>query len=163
MPRAKLWLGEDPRGRLYMGRQRIKEKAQKRYSKEDVEVARQVGAFLKQCRDTEFLYFTTKQGRVYLPASLAKQVASIVLPMKSDQADTLSPWADIFVDTFSYVFFPSTGKGLDAADEYHLFDRRIREKDGKVYLGSDEGTMVITLPVNADAILKALQQANLMD
>jgi len=44
-----------------------------------------------------------------------------------------------------------------------LFDRRIREKDGKVYLGSDEGTMVITLPVNADAILKALQQANLMD
>jgi GNAT superfamily N-acetyltransferase/2'-5' RNA ligase len=140
-----------------------KEKAQKRYSKGAEQEAQQVGTYLKEHPDQEFLYFMSKSGRVYLPVSLAKQVATISIP-STGQKDTLSPWAFITVDTFKYVFFPSTGKGIDAADDYHIFDPRLREKDGKVYMtGNDEGTLIVTLPPNADAILKALKQADLLN
>lgn len=57
------------------------------------------------------------------------------------------------VDTYDYVFFPSTGEGLDAADDKKIMDPStddkkimdpsIRDKDGLLYLGGADGVKVV--------------------
>lgn len=47
------------------------------------------------------------------------------------------------VDTYDYVFFPSTGEGLDAADDKKIMDPSIRDKDGHLYLGGADGVKVV--------------------
>lgn len=95
--------------------------------------------------------------------SLAKQKCLIAFPNTEDKKDNLADWESSFVDTFSYVFFPSTGKALDAADKFHLFDPRIRETDGKVYLAGAEGISEVTLPANAYQVLKELKKRGYLD
>jgi hypothetical protein len=48
-----------------------------------------------------------------------------------------------FVDTYDFVFFPSTKKGLEAADKYKLDDEKLRDKDGFLYLAGADGVKVV--------------------
>lgn len=48
------------------------------------------------------------------------------------------------VDTYDYVFFPSTGKGVDAADDF--LTKKHVDKDGNIYLGGSEGVTVLSDP-----------------
>ena len=48
------------------------------------------------------------------------------------------------VDTFDYVIFPSTGSGIDAADED--LSARHMDVDGKIYLAGSNGILVISNP-----------------
>jgi hypothetical protein len=78
---------------------------------------------------------------------------------KRKRVPTASEWMDGgMCDTFHYVFFPSTGKGIDAADTYSLLDPRMRETDGHVYLAGSEGVIIVTLPSDADVIFAKLQK-----
>lgn len=48
-----------------------------------------------------------------------------------------------YVDTFDFVFFPSTGKSIDAADKYKLTDEKLRDVDGFLYLAGADGVKII--------------------
>jgi hypothetical protein len=61
-------------------------------------------------------------------------------------------WGESYIDTFSYVFFPSTGKGLDAADTVRVNSSRLREKDGKVYCAGSEGILILTFPAKKGSL-----------
>ena len=108
--------------------------------------------------------FTQQYGYVDIPLTLAEQTCKLAR-YEIQGEDTVTPWADAVVDTFAYVFFPSNGKGLDAADEYHLFDKRIRDVDGKVYITSaEDGVNVVTLPdeKTMEAVLRQLKREGLI-
>lgn len=48
------------------------------------------------------------------------------------------------VDTYDYVFFPSSGKGLDAADQE--FTKDMVDTDGKIYIAGSNGVVILTNP-----------------
>ena len=48
------------------------------------------------------------------------------------------------VDTFDYVFYPSTGKGLDASDD--VLTKEHVDKDGQIYLAGAEGVLILSEP-----------------
>lgn len=50
---------------------------------------------------------------------------------------------DAEVDTFMYVFYPSTGKGRDVADTSKIKDPTLRDTDGLLYLAGANGVFVV--------------------
>ncbi len=61
---------------------------------------------------------------------------------------------DYLWDDYEYVFFPKTGKGLDA-NEYSLFDKKLKAKDGKVYVywGTRQIT-ILTIDTTKEKMVK---------
>lgn len=59
-------------------------------------------------------------------------------------SDYLSEDGEAVVDTFDFVFFPSSKTGVDVSDE-KLTEQHI-DKDGKIYIGGADGVKVLTDP-----------------
>jgi hypothetical protein len=56
------------------------------------------------------------------------------------------------VDTYDYIFFPSTGKGLEAADS--PFDSTMVDIDDKIYLAGSNGIFVLSEPFKNNSSVK---------
>lgn len=57
-------------------------------------------------------------------------------------ADYVDDEVGPLVDTFDYVFKPSTGEGIEAADQ--MLSKAHVDVDGNIYLGGAEGILVLT-------------------
>lgn len=49
-----------------------------------------------------------------------------------------------FIDTYDYVFFPSSKRGLDVADQ--RFNKDMIDTDGKIYVAGSNGIFVLSNP-----------------
>jgi hypothetical protein len=56
------------------------------------------------------------------------------------------------IGTYEYVFFPSTGKGLDCSDQ--KISKEMVDADGKIYIGGSDGVKVISDPFKSSMSTK---------
>jgi len=80
----------------------------------------------------EKMYGTSHTGLLFQPS------------IKREAFDEYASASDGYVDTYDFVFFPSTGKGLDAADT--KLSKKHVDKDGKIYIGGANGVVVLSNP-----------------
>lgn len=103
-----------------------------------------VATLLGESSDERLIHIAQKAGETLFGSSSS---GLVFLPeiRRLSYADYENSSEDgAVVDTFDYVFFPSSGRGIDASEE--KLSKKHVDVDGKIYLGGASGVTVISDP-----------------